>query len=410
MTRSTILRRWGLAGCAVALLVVLVAPADAAIYWGNGSPIGRAALDGSSVEASFIGYNPNPVGGQGIACGGTAVDASYVYWTEPVHGTIGRAKVDGSEANYSWITGASNPCGVTVDGSHVYWANFTGNTIGRANLDGSEPDQAFVSGTGDTCGVAVDSKFIYWASASGHYVSRALRQSGDTGPHLIDGDAASDFCGVAVDGEHLFWGGFEDAIGRMNLNGSDPEPSFITGLESPCGIAAYGGRIYWVESWAMGRVGSASADGTDVTRGILTGGGHPCGIAVDGLGVTRPVPLPPSQFGIGKARYDRKRGVVFLPLDLPDAGYLHVRPSAGMAWTLLPDRTKSEALSSGGRKWLKLWPGGKGSNSRRIRRELRRRGRTSFVVEIEYGANGHDLTRKGKRVSLFESRRASRSS
>ena len=49
---------------------------------------------------------------------------------------------------------------VAVDGSHIYWANpgawmgANGTTIGRANLDGSGANQSFISGAKAPCGVA----------------------------------------------------------------------------------------------------------------------------------------------------------------------------------------------------------------------------------------------------------------
>jgi len=43
-----------------------------------------------------------------------------------------------------------------VDGGHVYWTNFTGGSIGRANLDGTGADQSFITGASSPGGVAVD--------------------------------------------------------------------------------------------------------------------------------------------------------------------------------------------------------------------------------------------------------------
>ena len=67
-------------------------------------------------------------------------------------GTIGRANLDGSGVDQSFITGAQ--VGVAVDSQHVYWTNSSSDAIGRANLDGSGVDQSFI--TGAQVGVAVD--------------------------------------------------------------------------------------------------------------------------------------------------------------------------------------------------------------------------------------------------------------
>jgi virginiamycin B lyase len=61
---------------------------------------------------------------------------AYVYWTNYNGDSSGRANLDGSDVNQSFITGATTPTAVAVHGKHIYWANLT--TIGRANLDGSD--------------------------------------------------------------------------------------------------------------------------------------------------------------------------------------------------------------------------------------------------------------------------------
>ncbi len=45
---------------------------------------------------------------------------------------------------------------MAVDGEQVYWTNPEGNTIGRANLDGSGVDDSFVVGADHPAAVAVD--------------------------------------------------------------------------------------------------------------------------------------------------------------------------------------------------------------------------------------------------------------
>jgi hypothetical protein len=46
-----------------------------------------------------------------------AVDAGHVYWTHsvPIMSTIGRANLDGTGVNQSFVTGASFPIGVAVN-------------------------------------------------------------------------------------------------------------------------------------------------------------------------------------------------------------------------------------------------------------------------------------------------------
>jgi hypothetical protein len=188
------------------------------IYWVNGGQysggdgegtIGRANLDGTNVDQSFITGVDSP--------DAIALDGTYIYWAnrrppDAGNATLGRAKLDGTSVNQSFITGASNPCGIAVDNAHVYWTNqpirfvqiggveeveFGTNTIGRANLDGSNPNQSFITG-----------------------------QPGVPVPPSL--------CGLAVDSAHLYWTVEEDlglvvpSIGRANLDGSAVNESFIS--------------------------------------------------------------------------------------------------------------------------------------------------------------------------------------
>jgi hypothetical protein len=118
------------------------------IYWSGNSGIGRAALNGSHVTKQFIrnahpfcGINANPLNS-------VAVDSRYVYWTDDCSHTIGRARVNGSGVNNSFIhDGASCVNGaklsVAVDPNYIYWAD-TCNGIGRANLNGSGVNANFL--------------------------------------------------------------------------------------------------------------------------------------------------------------------------------------------------------------------------------------------------------------------------
>src|SRR5262249_11220275 len=85
-----------------------------------------------------------PAGGAAnLTLTGTGVAlVRHIYWTNSGTGTIGRANLDGSNPNQSFITSASAD-GMAVDAEHVYWGNDNTNTIGRANLDGSNPNQSF---------------------------------------------------------------------------------------------------------------------------------------------------------------------------------------------------------------------------------------------------------------------------
>ena len=275
---------------ALALLLALAFPgsASAYIYWPNVSgtgtqvdAIGRANLDGSSANQSFITGPSHPFG--------IAVDGSYVYWTNPGLGMIGRANLDGTSVN-QYFLGAGEPWGVAVDGSHIYWTDsaFHTETIGRANLDGTSADPSFIPGVGGPVGIAVDNSHIYWANpdaglsaARTSMAARSTRGSspGQRFPAPLQSTA-----------RHVYWTNNHfsaGTIGRANLDGSSVNESFIT-VEHPSnifgesdeGLAVDGSHIYWA-NFSGDAIGRANLDGTSVNQSFITTDRIPTGLAVD---------------------------------------------------------------------------------------------------------------------------------
>ncbi len=244
------------------------------VYWSNsdeGTTIGRADVDGSNVNQSFIG------GASGLE--GVAVDANYVYWANNNSGTIGRANLDGSNVNQSFIGGVFCPGGVAVDGNFVYWANFCTGTIGRANLDGSNPNQSFIGGASGSHGVAVDANYVYWANSSTDTIGRANLDGSNPNQSFIGG--ASGPLGVAVDANFVYWSNANSfTIGRANLDGSNPNQSFIGGASAPFGVAVDGNFVYWANQ-NSGTIGRANLDGSNPNQSFIGGASGPKGVAVD---------------------------------------------------------------------------------------------------------------------------------
>src|SRR5437762_13960166 len=89
---------------------------------------------------------------------------AFVYWTETAIGTTGRANLDGSGVNLTFITGLDRPQGMAIDSTHIYWVTALG-TIGRANLDGTGVNGAFIIGALGAEGVADDSAHVYWTNS-----------------------------------------------------------------------------------------------------------------------------------------------------------------------------------------------------------------------------------------------------
>ena len=158
------------------------------VYWTNGGSgtIGRANLDGSGVDQSFITGASSPDGGGGRRPArlldqplhrrdragepGRLGRRSELHHRRERPGrgggrrparlldqhrthTIGRANLDGSGVDQSFITGANVPTGVAVDGQHVYWTNQLARTrsggrtsTARASIRASSPAPTSRSG------------------------------------------------------------------------------------------------------------------------------------------------------------------------------------------------------------------------------------------------------------------------
>jgi hypothetical protein len=137
----------------------------------NGA-IGRANLDGTGVDPTFI---------DGVIAGSVAIDARFIYWTDlgPANSaidtpgdtpdTIGRANLDGTDAETSFISvppgEAPELHGLAVDANHIYWTQvgLSGlrGTIARADLDGTNVDQSFIP-VNPAFDIAIDATHVYW--------------------------------------------------------------------------------------------------------------------------------------------------------------------------------------------------------------------------------------------------------
>ena len=260
------------------LSLALTSRADALIYYSHGlvggwgsTSIGRADLDGSDPDNGFIGR----VG----LLADLAVDDDHIYWAPslPSQGLIGRANVDGTGVDGSFITGldfGDNFTNLTVDASHIYWAG--GDGIGRANLNGTGVDESFIPLTTAPRSVAVDANYVYWTQFGGTAIGRANLDGTGVDESFITG--LNDLTGVAVDANHIYWGS-SIGIGRANVDGTGVDEGFITGLNDVFDIAVDANHVYWVV--ASGRsIGRADLDGGN-PDGEFIGGTRAIGIAVD---------------------------------------------------------------------------------------------------------------------------------
>jgi virginiamycin B lyase len=269
--------------CAVAYCVIAAGSwspsANADIYWANSGTannfgavkaIGRAGLDGTGVNQTFINTGPSP--------SAVTVDATHIYWTNFQAHTIGRANRDGTGVDHDFITGANWPFGLAVDGRHIYWSNLLSNTIGRANLDGSGVDQNFITGAYGPEELAINGTHIYWANYYAGTIGRANLDGSGVNRDFIAG-ATYPF-GIAIDATHIYWTNSDtNTVGRASLDGTGVDHNFITGASQPYGLAVDAAHVYWV-NYQLDSIARANIDGSDADQSFITGVSQPYGLDV----------------------------------------------------------------------------------------------------------------------------------
>ncbi len=266
----------------ISVLLGLLAPAAAGaadrVYFGTGSSISYANLDGSGGGDLETGA-ATVEGARGIAIDPAA---GRIYWANGGGGKfkISWANLDGSDGGDLPISGASvnYPYGVALDltAGRIYWVNYQGpvtDRIAYANLDGS--GGGYLPTTGATVAnpeaVAIDPAAgrIYWSNETGPISYAALDGSGGDDVNT-SGAETGDSEGVAIDSanQRVYWTSHKtsspyaaviSSAGLDESGGSDLATPGAT-LSFPAGVAIdqTAGRIYWANTAAFLATGSIS--------------------------------------------------------------------------------------------------------------------------------------------------------
>ena len=296
--------------------------------------IGRAGIDGvSELDPNFL---------EERRAVGVAVDSKYIYWADPVDGTIGRAELNGDNAEDEFIVPKavtveeetepkpgeivivkeevpSKPNYVAVDAGHIYWTNTADGknghgTIGRSNLEGEEEEPECVKGASNPQGIAVNATNVYWANAGGgnnRFIGRAKLDCGEALQKFqrMPFESAEAPYGVALSASKIYWTS-EESSGTSNVNrallagGVGPaeiESFYLGNTAKPRGIAVAGSDVYWAAQGdkAIGHAvwPDANEKPTTLAKEFIKLDGAPSGLAIDSAhiywstdGETRPSP------------------------------------------------------------------------------------------------------------------------
>jgi hypothetical protein len=294
-------------GSRVALIAALAAIACGVwVSPAGAGTIGRAKVDGSGVERSFIRTPKfDPAAGLRHLPWWMAVDRTHLYWWDgyaPPPITIERAELDGSRLR-TLIPGDLFPNAFAVGAGHIYWVwGGSAGGIARARLDGSGVEPRFIPASAQVrpYDLAVGGDHIYWTSTAetSHVPDGPPPASAAIGRAKLDGTDVEpafvteiggfpSFANLAVDDRYLYWATGTSSplelgpypispwargvrqIGRARLDGSGVERNFISGLRvTGYGIAVDRRHVYWTDLGA-GRIGRARKDGSHVEKAFI---------------------------------------------------------------------------------------------------------------------------------------------
>jgi len=138
-----------------------------------------------------------------------------IYVANPNDGTVGKYHLDGTPVNASFISGLASPFGLALSGSNLYVATQGNGTIGVYDA---------------TSGAAINANFIRVQNAPPPNIT-AIALSGNN-LYVVES------CGIPCDAGN-------GSIGVYNATtGAAINPSLVTGLFYPQGIAISGNNLY----------------------------------------------------------------------------------------------------------------------------------------------------------------------
>jgi hypothetical protein len=323
---------------------------------GCGSPAKACTLDVSPSRRA----TPDPAGTRPRAFMGASADGDTAFFTSPeeltddahtgppVEGpkigrvTIGPGPAEDAEEPLPEVLTGHHALGIAIQGEYMYWADPLQGTIARAKLDGSEADDEYIT-PGETCAEThpkTEPTVIHCEPSAPRYVSTGPCSDADvrqciywtnTGP--LGGDLNRVKREVPVGGA--------GTIGRAKLGatkGEEVEPEFISGASNPQGIAvgpcAGGGQcIYWANSLNIegapfvGAIARAALDGSGVAQHFHETPDTPYGVALSatriywamendaGFGSVGSTPLEggsAESIGVGSAAGYKPRGIAVI--------------------------------------------------------------------------------------------------
>ena len=204
----------------------------------------------------------------------------HVYWSNYNTAAIGRANVDRTEVNQSFIGTNFNPEGMAVDGNHIYWSRpgLEHDRPGERGRDGCEPElyqRRLQPGRGSS------RRHPHLLGQLQRRLDRACERGRDGCEPELHQHQLQPTRGGDRRQPHLL-GQLPQRHDRTGEPGRErcERRSFISTASSVTGVAVDSGHIYW-SNWAGNTIGRANLDGTGVNQSFISGASTPVGVAVD---------------------------------------------------------------------------------------------------------------------------------
>jgi hypothetical protein len=173
-----------------------------------------------------------------------AVDATDVYWTNDMAGTIAGCAKGGCVTPSVLASGQGAADRIVAASGGLFWTNY-GTTIGACALPGCAGGPKIVaSSQASTVGIAADATNVYFTTGDGYVKSCARDGCGATPTNLATAQQAP--TGMGISDTWLAWTNITDgSVLGCQLPACSTKVTYVTGHLSPAFVAVDATRVYW---------------------------------------------------------------------------------------------------------------------------------------------------------------------
>lgn len=131
-----------------------------------------------------------------------AIDATHIYWTVDLPGTIARVRKDGGPIET--LARGDKPVGLALDATHVYWSEWGAGRIAKVAKSGGET-VVLTSEQKGARGLAVDDDRVYFTHAPSGSIRSVPKNGGEVRTHAT---GQKQPYSLAIDATTIYWADF----------------------------------------------------------------------------------------------------------------------------------------------------------------------------------------------------------